>query len=164
VSSSKSHPGKRPARATRYALVLTALALGVSPATLVHGAGFLDEVDRGRSALLASGAASADGAGARASAVQSVIAKDASSSPAFAIGASLAALDLDLDGDPNLGAKGDRALVEQQVRDLLQAQKEIGIGNRTLCLLSGRSNPRSLEAQIRLVVPGWTCGPVTHDH
>lgn len=164
VSSSRSHSGARCARAARRVLVSTLLAVAVSSAAPARGAGFLEEVDRGRSALLASGAASADGAGARASMVQSVIAKDASASPAFAIGASLAALDLDLDGDPKRGAKGDRALVEQQVRDLLRAQADSGIGNRTLCLLSGRSNPRSLEAQIRLVVPDWTCGPAEHDH
>lgn len=171
MSSKKSHPGEQREREGAVRTVralatasLAALAFGAALATPARGAGFLEEVDRGRAALLASGAAPADGAGARAAAVQSVIAKEAVSSPAFAIGASLAALDLDLDGDPALGQKGDRALVEQQVRDLLRAQAEAGIGNRTLCLLSGRSNPRSLEGQIRLVEPGWSCGPVEHHH
>ena len=63
---------------------------------------------------------------------------------------------------PPPAQRGDRAVIEQQVRDLLQAQADAKIGNRALCLLSGRENPRSLEAQVRLVIPNWTCGPVGH--
>ena len=155
--------GKAAARSL-VAAGVCAFTLSLAPAAQASGSTFIDEVDRGKAALNASGAASLDGAGARASAVQSVVAKESKSSPAFAIGASLAALDLDLDSDPKAGKEGDRALVEQQVRDLLAAQAESKIGNRALCLLSGRSNPRSLEAQIRLVVPGWTCGPLDHHH
>jgi len=161
VTTRKQDPGKTSTRVAAGACALTLLLQLAAPA---RGATFLDQVDRGKAALLASAAASADGAGARAAGVRSVIEKEDKSSPAFAIGASLAALDLDLDSDPSLGKDGDRALVEQQVRDLLRAQADAKIGNRSLCLLSGRANPRSLEAQIRLVQPGWTCGPVDHDH
>jgi hypothetical protein len=89
--------------------------------------------------------------------VQAVVVERGGASVGFTIGATLAALDLDLTSAPGSDAPGDRAVIEQQVRELLAAQREAGIGNRALCLLSGRSEPKSLESQIRLVEPRWTC-------
>ena len=148
--------------AARGATMVAAVTIALALATGAHAATFLDDVDRGKAAVAASGVASLDGATARAAAVQSTVDKDGKSSPAFTIGAILAALNLDLESAPATHQAGDRAVIEQQVRDLLAAQAESKIGNRALCLLSGRANPRSLEAQVRLVEPNWTCGPVNH--
>jgi hypothetical protein len=160
MNKRRIRPSRATARAacTVTAAVALALALGggASAATT-----FLDDVDRGKAAVASSGAASLTGTAARAAAVSEAAAKDGKPSPAFTIGTILAALNLDLE-KPTEHLAGDRAVVEQQVRDLLAAQAESKIGNRALCLLSGRDNPRSLEAQIRLVVPNWTCGPTNH--
>lgn len=139
------------ALATSLALVLAL------DRTSASGADFLSEVERGRRAVVTSDAATQDGAAARAASVQSVLRTDGGASVGFTIGAILAALDLDLTSPPGSDAPGDRAVVEQQVRDLLAAQRAAGIGNRALCLLSGRSAPKSLESQIRLVERRWSC-------
>jgi hypothetical protein len=132
--------------------------------TPARAASFLAEVDRGRSSVARADVAALPGAAARAAAVDRVLRGDGTAGPAFTIGALLAALDLDLASHPAHGARGDRAVVERQVQDLLRAQAESRIGNRALCLLSARKEPRTLEAQIRLVEPGWSCGPRTHAH
>jgi hypothetical protein len=145
--------------------VALALVLALAGAALpARAASFLDEVDRGRSSVASADVASLPGAAARAAAVDGVVRRAGGANPAFAIGALLAALDLDLASDPAHGASGDRAVVERQVRDLLRAQAQSRIGNRALCLLSGRKEPRTLEAQIQLVDPAWSCGPRTHAH
>lgn len=129
---------------------------------LAHGndaraAGFLDEVADGRHAVTSSAAAAVPDAGTRAAAVQGLVAARSPASAGFTIGAVLAALDADLARDPGTRPRGERTLVEQQVRELLAAQAEAGIGNRALCLLSGRAEPKSLERQVRLVEPRWSC-------
>jgi hypothetical protein len=150
-------------RSTARTAIVVAGALGLAIALggAAQGATFLDEVDRGKAAVAASGAATMSAKAARAAAVTDAVTTDGKESPAFAIGANLAALNLDIE-KPTPRAPGDRAVTQQQVRDLLTAQAESKIGNRALCLLSGRTNPRSLEAQMRTVEPGWTCGPVDH--
>jgi hypothetical protein len=161
VTSSKNNFGQSTAlRGATCALGTVTLTLALAAGAL--GATFLDDVDRGKAAVAASGATSVQSAAARAAAVQNVVQKDGKASPAFTSGAALAVLDLDLESDPATHQRGDRAVIEQQVRDLLQAQAESKIGNRALCLLSGRSNPRSLEGQVRLVEPNWSCGPLNH--
>lgn len=130
------------------------LALGAADAG-AHG--FLDDVRAGRDAVQASAAATSSDTAARAAAVRDVVAAQAPPSVGFTIGATLAALDADLVRDRGARSRGERAVVAQQVRELLAAQAEAGIGNRALCLLSGRTEPKSLERQIRLVEPRWSC-------
>ncbi|MEW6268197.1 MAG: hypothetical protein AB1689_02725 [Thermodesulfobacteriota bacterium] len=145
-------------------LPVPGMALMLLLALPARAASFLEQVERGRAAVRASATAASGDAAARAAALDEAVRTGGGGSAAFALGASLAALDLDLEGDPASTRRGDRAAVERQVRTLLRAQAESGIGNRALCLLSGRSNPRSLEAQVRLVEPRWTCGSKEHDH
>lgn len=141
---------------TGVATLAVAGALLLAPVGAARGAGFLDDVDAGRTAGATGVAAAGDGA-ARASAVQSVLAAHDGASAGFTIGVLLAALDGDLARGAGARSAGDRALVERQVRELLAAQAEAGIGNRALCLLSGRAEPKSLERQVRLVAPRWSC-------
>lgn len=152
---------------TRAAALVVAGALLLASVGDARSAGFLDDVEAGRTAG-ASGVAAAGDTAARASAVQGVLAAHDGATAGFAIGVLLAALDADLargsaapDGDlarsTRARSPGDRALVERHVRELLAAQAEAGIGNRALCLLSGRTEPKSLERQVRLVAPRWSC-------
>ena len=148
---------RRPLAAASVALVFAvfAVALGVGDA---RAGGFLDDVEAGRSAVRATAAATRpDSAAARATAARDVVADRAPASAGFALGATLAALDADLARDPGARSGTDRAIVAQQVRELLAAQAAAGIGNRALCLLSGRTEPKSLERQVRLVEPRWSC-------
>ena len=147
---------RRPLAAASLVLgVAAALALGVADA---HADGFLDDVEAGRSAVRATSAATrSDSAPARAAAARDVVAAHAPPSAGFTLGATLAALDADLARDPGARSGAERAIVAQQVRELLAAQAEAGIGNRALCLLSGRTEPKSLERQVRLVEPRWSC-------
>lgn len=155
-----SSPAARGRRLLAGLALLAAVA--ASAAAPARAASFLDELERGRSSAAALGLAALPGAVARASAVERLVGGDGGRSPAFTLGALLAALDADLTSDPAAAASGDRAVVEGQVRALLRAQAASGIGNRALCLASGRKQPRTLEEQIRLFVPGWSCGPRTH--
>ncbi len=143
------------------ALALLAAVTSAAP-TPARAASFLQELDRGRSSVAALGLATLPGAAARAAAAERLVRDQGEPTPAFTIGALLAALDADLTIDPAETTSGDRAVVERQVRALLDAQAASGIGNRALCLASGRKQPRTLEQQIRLLVPGWSCGPRTH--
>jgi len=140
----------------RAAALAVAGALALAPLADARAAAFLDDVEAGRNAGAARVAAATDGA-ERASALQDVLLAHDRASAGFAIGALLAALDADLARGAATREPRDRALLERQVRDLLAAQAEAGIGNRALCLLSGRSEPKSLERQIRLAVPRWSC-------
>ena len=130
------------------------LALGVADA---HADGFLDDVEAGRGAVRAASAATRSDSTASAAVARDVVAAHTPASAGFTLGATLAALDADLARDPGSRSAAERAIVEQQVRELLAAQAEAGIGNRALCLLSGRTEPKSLERQIRLVEPRWSC-------
>ena len=148
---------RSPSRARAAARAVTvAGVLVLAPLGAARAAGFLDDVEAGRSVGAASVAATTDGA-ARASAVQGVLAAHHEASAGFAIGVLLAALDADRTRASTTRSAGDRALVERQVRELLAAQADAGIGNRALCLLSGRTEPKSLERQVRLVEPRWSC-------
>ena len=128
------------------------LALGVADA---HADGFLDDVEAGRGAVRAASAATRSDS--TAAVARDVVAAHTPASAGFTLGATLAALDAELARDPGSRSAAERAIVEQQVRELLAAQAEAGIGNRALCLLSGRTEPKSLERQIRLVEPRWSC-------
>jgi hypothetical protein len=118
---------------------------------------FLDDVEAGRSAVTVCSAASHADAAAHAATLQTVLATHGPAASGFTIGATLATLDADLARGNAARSSGDRAIVAQQVRDLLAAQAEAGIGNRALCMLSGRAEPKTLERQIRLVEPRWSC-------
>ncbi|HEY8514516.1 MAG TPA: hypothetical protein VIS07_03275 [Candidatus Binatia bacterium] len=146
------------------AAVVAALTLTLAPgplARVAHAGSFLDQVERGKAAVLGNARAVTGDAATRAAVVDETVYASGGGSAAFALGAALAALNLDLE-DGNRGRRGERAAIARQVQTLLRAQAETGIGNRALCLLSGRTHPRSLEAQIRLVEPRWSCGPSTH--
>lgn len=132
------------------------LALALALATDARAGGFLDDVEAGRAEVRARAAAAQPDAAARAAAARDVVAAHASSA-GFTIGATLAALDADPARGSGTRSAAERTLVEQQVRELLAAQAEAGIGNRALCLLSGRTEPKSLERQVRLVEPRWSC-------
>ena len=145
-------------RCGRAAATLSvALLLVLARGNAARAAGFLDDVEDGRHAVASSAAAAVPDAAARAAAVQGLVASRSPASAGFTIGAVLAALDADLAHDPGTRSRGERTLVEQQLRELLAAQAEAGIGNRALCLLSGRAEPKSLERQVRLVEPRWSC-------
>lgn len=146
-----------PARIVATLVVTLGVALVGLSAGVAHGNGFLDDVAAGRAAAIASGADRAPDAGARSLALQDTLGRAATTSAGFTIGATLAVLDAELARGPARRGRADRALVEQQVRGLLAAQLEAGIGNRALCLLSGRADPKSLERQVRLVEPRWSC-------
>ena len=122
----------------------------------VASAEFLDDVEAGRRAVTTRAAGSPADDTARAATLQSVLAAHAPAATGFTIGATLATLDAEL-ARGAARSSNDRALVTQQVRELLAAQADAGIGNRALCLLSGRTEPKSLERQIRLVEPRWSC-------
>jgi len=150
------------ARLAAFGMLAAVLSLILSGSALASS--FLDEVDRGRAAVLGGGSAELASAQGRTTVVDAAVASE--DSPAFALGAGLAALSLDLgDGGARapVATKGDRAAVERQVRVVLKAQASLGIGNRAVCLLTGRPDPRSIEALIRLVEPAWSCGP-RHGH
>ena len=118
--TTSKHSFRTTPRAARGATIVAAVTIALALATGARAATFLDDVDRGKAAVAASGVASLDGATARAAAVQSTVAKDGKASPAFTIGAILAALNLDLESTPATHQAGDRAVIEQQVRDLLR--------------------------------------------
>lgn len=145
----------RPGRAA--ATLSLALVLAFATGGGARAAGFLDDVEAGRHAVASSAAAAVPDAAARAAALHGLVASRSPASAGFTIGAVLAALDADLAQDPGTRSRGERTLVEQQVRELLAAQAEAGIGNRALCLLSARAEPKSLERQVRLVEPRWSC-------
>ena len=144
---------------------LLAAAIGILLALEAGAAApvsFLDEVDRGRAAVDSAGGARLESASARAGEVDSILGREPAASPAFRLGALLASLDADIEAG-TVGLSGrNRAAVEGQVRKLIEAQAAAGIGNRALCLLSGRPDPRSIEKLVRLVEPGWSCAPGGH--
>jgi hypothetical protein len=155
-----TRPAPRSAARRRTRTGVAALAVAgtllLAPVGAARGAGFLDDVAAGRAAG-GTAVAAAGGGAARASAVQGLLAAHGGASAGFAIGVLLAALDADLARGSAARSAGDRELVERQVGDLLAAQAEAGIGNRALCLLGGRTEPKSLERQVRLVAPRWSC-------
>jgi hypothetical protein len=142
------------ARALRFVIaVVPALLL----ARDARAAEFLDDVEAGRSAVTVRTAASPADTAAHAATLQTVLATHGPAATGFTIGATLATLDADLARGTAARSSGDKEIVAQQVRDLLAAQAEAGIGNRALCMLSGRAEPKSLERQIRIVEPRWSC-------
>lgn len=147
----------RQARIAAALVTSLAIELALLPAARARADGFLDEIAAGRAAATASGVAAAGDASARGIALELTLARQASERAAFTIGAILAALDADLTSPPASRPRGSRTIVARHVRRLLAAQMEAGIGNRALCLLSGRSDPKSLERQVRLVEPRWSC-------
>jgi hypothetical protein len=144
-------------RAAATLSVALVLVLVLGHGNDARATGFLDDVEDGRDAVASSAAAGVPDAAARAAAVQGLVATRSPASAGFTIGAVLAALDADVARGPVTRPRGERTVVEQQVRELLAAQAEAGIGNRALCLLSGRAEPKSLERQVRLVEPRWSC-------
>ncbi|HZR80439.1 MAG TPA: hypothetical protein VFD92_05005 [Candidatus Binatia bacterium] len=144
---------------TRVAVIALAFAMTLSSG-IASGSSFMDDVDRGRASVLSAPSGDAATVAGRATLAESAATRD--ESPAYALGAGLAALSLDLDDKSARRSKADRALLERQVHVVLNAQAAAGIGNRAVCLLSGRSDPRSIEALMRLVDPAWSCG--AHHH
>ena len=142
---------------TRRLHGLAAAALILALAVDARAGGFLDDVETGRAEVKTRTAQTQPDAAARATAARDAVAAHTPASVGFTIGATLAALDADMARGPGRRSAAERTLVEQQVRELLAAQAEAGIGNRALCLLSGRPERKSLERQIRLVEPRWSC-------
>jgi hypothetical protein len=137
------------------------IALAALSALAVNAwAGTADDVEQGMRDVRNSNVAQLGDAAARADAVAVVAAKAEDRGPAYNLGIRLGAVLLELDS--NVASRpGDRPAVEREVREVVAAQQKMGLSDRAVCLLSGREDPSSFEALMRLAAPGFTCG---HHH
>jgi len=140
--------------------VMITLAALTALAVNAWALGTADLVEQGMRDVRNSNVAQLGDAAARADAVAVVAAKSEDRGPAYALGVQLGAVLLELDSSV-ASPPGDRPAVEREVRGVLVAQQKLGVSDRAVCLLTGREDPSSFEALMRLAAPGFTCG---HHH
>ena len=126
-------------------------------ARAVCASSLVDDVERGRDAVREANVSALPDTASRAGAVDALVDHATQEGEGYLLGARLAGLGIELDKQAGPPGAGDRAILARQAGEVLKSQAKLGLGNRALCLLSGRPDPVSIERLLRLAEPGWSC-------